>query len=173
MRSPGLVVRSCADWCPEPVTPLDLDTCRHHPLWPASPGKWSTQGSLARSGYPARSSPTWRCAMDGVFPRCAGVDVHQKSIPACRLVPAPTGQEAEGMTALRTFGTMTLEWLALAAWLTEASMTPVALESTGAYWTPVSHRLEGPLTVFFVPAAHVKHVPGRQTAKADARWLAT
>ena len=111
--------------------------------------------------------------MDGVFPRCAGVDVHQKSIPACRLVPAPTGQEAEGMTALRTFGTMTLEWLALAAWLTEASMTPVALESTGAYWTPVSHRLEGPLTVFFVPAAHVKHVPGRQTAKADARWLAT
>ena len=53
MRSSGLVVRSCSDWCPEPVTQLDLDTCRHHPLSPASPGKPSTQGSLSRSGYPA------------------------------------------------------------------------------------------------------------------------
>src|SRR5262245_7782918 len=53
MRSTGLVVRSCSDWCPEPVTQLDLDTCWHHPLSPASPGKPSTQGSLSRSGYPA------------------------------------------------------------------------------------------------------------------------
>src|SRR5215472_9895968 len=37
MRSTGLVVRSCSDWCPEPVTQLDLDTCWHHPLSPASP----------------------------------------------------------------------------------------------------------------------------------------
>src|SRR6185503_11278714 len=53
MRSTGLVVRSCSDWCPEPVTQLDLDTCRHHPLSPASWGKSRTQGSLFCSGYPA------------------------------------------------------------------------------------------------------------------------
>src|SRR5215471_12746991 len=64
MRSSGLVVRSCSDWCPEPVTQLDLDTCRHHPLSPASPGKPSTQGSLSRSGYPA-SPPTWVEVSDG------------------------------------------------------------------------------------------------------------
>src|SRR5262250_1029639 len=56
MHSTGLVVRSCSDWCPEPVTQLDLDTCWHHPLSPASLGKWSTQGSLSRSGYPADSA---------------------------------------------------------------------------------------------------------------------
>src|SRR5262245_34817151 len=53
MPPKGLGVRSCSDWCPEPVTELDLDTCRHHELSPASWGKWSTQGSLSCSGYPA------------------------------------------------------------------------------------------------------------------------
>src|SRR5262249_60956302 len=37
MPPKGLGVRSCSDWCPEPVTELDLDTCRHHELLPASP----------------------------------------------------------------------------------------------------------------------------------------
>jgi transposase len=110
--------------------------------------------------------------MDVLFPRCAGLDVHKKSITACRIVPDPTGQEAEGIAELRTFGTMTLELLALADWLTEASITHVAMESTGEYWTPVYNLLEGTFTVFLVNAAHVKNVPGRKTDKADARWLA-
>lgn len=110
--------------------------------------------------------------MDVVFPRCAGLDVHKKSITACRLVPDPTGQEAEGIAELREFGTMTLARLALADWLTEASMTHVALESTGEYWTPVYKLREGTFTVFLVNAAPVKNVPGRKTDKADARWLA-
>jgi transposase len=110
--------------------------------------------------------------MDVVFPRCAGLDVHKKSITACRLVPDPAGQEAEGLVELREFGTMTLELLALADWLTEASITHVAMESTGEYWTPVYNLLEGTFTVFLVNAAHVKNVPGRKTDKADARWLA-
>src|SRR5215813_6495436 len=37
MPPKGLGVRSCSDWCPEPVTELDLDTCRHHELSLASP----------------------------------------------------------------------------------------------------------------------------------------
>lgn len=56
MRSKGLVARSCSDWCPEPATELDLDTCRHHELLPASSGKSSTQGSLSSSGCPASPS---------------------------------------------------------------------------------------------------------------------
>jgi transposase len=110
--------------------------------------------------------------MDVVFLRCAGLDVHKKSITACRIVPDPTGQEAEGIAELRTFGTMTLELFALADWLTEANITHVAMESTGEYWTPVYNLLEGTFTVFLVNAAHVKNVPGRKTDKADARWLA-
>ena len=103
--------------------------------------------------------------MDVVFTRCAGLDVHKKSITACRIVPDPTGQEAEGLAELRTFGTMTRELLALADWLAEASITHVAMESTGEYWKPVYNLLEGTLTVFLVNAAHVKLTPcGRPRA---------
>src|SRR5262245_45836250 len=172
MPPKGLGVRSCSDWCPEPVTELDLDTCRHHELSPASWGKWSTQGSLSCSGYPASPLGPWRCKMDVVFTRCAGLDVHKKSITACRMIPDPTGREAEGIMELRTFGTMTRDLLSLADWLTEASITHVAIESTGEYWKPVYNLLEDTFTVFCVNAAHVKNVPGRKTDKADARWLA-
>jgi transposase len=110
--------------------------------------------------------------MDVVFTRCAGLDVHKKSITACRMIPDPTGHEAEGIMELRTFGTMTRDLLVLADWLTEASITHVAMESTGEYWKPVYNLLEDTFTVFLVNAAHVKNVPGRKTDKADARWLA-
>jgi len=74
--------------------------------------------------------------MDVVFTRCAGLDVHKKSITACRMIPDPTGHEAEGIMELRTFGTMTRDLLVLADWLTEASITHVAMESTGEYTLP-------------------------------------
>jgi len=110
--------------------------------------------------------------MDVVFTHCAGLDVHKKSITACRIVPDPTGLDAEGVAELQTFGTMTIELLALVDWLAAAGITHVAMESTGEYWQPVSNLLEGSVTVLLVNAAHVKNVPGRKTDKADARWLA-
>jgi transposase len=110
--------------------------------------------------------------MDVVFTHCAGLDVHKKSITACRSVPDPTGQDREGVADLERFGTMTRELLALVDWLTEAGITHVAMESTGEYWKPVYNLLEGSFTVLLVNAAHVKNVPGRKTDKADARWLA-
>jgi transposase len=110
--------------------------------------------------------------MDVVFTHGAGLDVHKKRITACRVHPDPTGQEAEGIAELRTFGTMTRDLLALADWLTEASLPHVAMESTGESWQPVCNLLEGTWTVFLVKAVHVKNGPGRKTDKADARWLA-
>ena len=74
--------------------------------------------------------------MDVVFTHCAGLDVHKKSITACRMVPDPTGQDAEGVAELRTFGTMTIELLALVDWLAAAGITHVAMESTGEYMPP-------------------------------------
>jgi Transposase len=67
---------------------------------------------------------------------------------------------------------MTIDWLALSAWLAAAGVTHVARESTGEYWKPVLNIWEGSFTVFPVNAAHVKPVPGRKTDRADARWLA-
>ena len=75
--------------------------------------------------------------MDVVFTHCAGLDVHKKRVTACRLLSDPTGQQAEGLADLQTFGTMTRELLALADWLAEAGSTHRAMESTGEYWKPV------------------------------------
>ena len=110
--------------------------------------------------------------MDVIFTHCAGLDVHKKTVMACRITPDSTGQQAEGLVELKEFGTMTVDLLALSDWLLEAGITHVAMESTGEYWTPVYNLLEGTCTVCLVNAAHVKHVPGRKTDRADARWLA-
>jgi transposase len=67
---------------------------------------------------------------------------------------------------------MTRDLLALADWLTAASITHVAMESTDEYWKPVYNLLEDTCTVFLVNATHVKNVPRRKTDKADACWLA-
>jgi transposase len=110
--------------------------------------------------------------MEVIFTRCAGLDVHKKTVMACRITPDPTGQQADGVIELKEFGTMTVDRLALSDWLTEAGITHVAMESTGEYWKPVFNLLEGSVQVVLVNAAHVKQVPGRKTDKADARWLA-
>ena len=110
--------------------------------------------------------------MDVVFTHCAGLDVHKKTVMACRVTPDPTGQQADGLMEVKEFGTLTRDLLALSDWLSEAGVTHVAMESTGEYWKPVYNLLEGDMTVFLVNAAHVKNVPGRKTDRADARWLA-
>ena len=107
--------------------------------------------------------------MQVVYERCAGLDVHQASIKACRVEPTPGGTWQQ---ELRTFGTMTGDLLALADWLRAGGVTHVAMESTGVYWKPVFNILEGEFEVLLVNAQHLKHVPGRKTDVKDAEWIA-
>jgi len=72
--------------------------------------------------------------MDVIYPRCAGLDVHKKTIMACVLVPGPKGKPQK---AIRAFGTMTDDLRALGDWLATAEVTHVAMESTGVFWQPV------------------------------------
>lgn len=103
--------------------------------------------------------------MEVVYGRCCGLDVHKRSITACALTPE--GKE------IASFGTMTLELLALADWLTERGITHVAMESAGVYWKPVYNLLEGyELSLLLVNARHMKAVPGRKTDVKDAEWIA-
>jgi transposase len=102
--------------------------------------------------------------MQVMYERCAGLDVHKKTVVACVLTPE--GQE------IRTFGTMTAALLTLADWLLACGCTHVAIESTGDYWKPVFNILEGTCEVVLVNAQHVKAVPGRKTDVKDAAWLA-
>ena len=60
--------------------------------------------------------------MDPIHERCGGLDVHLKSVVACRLTQGPEGQVEK---AVRTFGTMTADLEELAAWLAEGGCTHV------------------------------------------------
>src|SRR3989304_1810047 len=102
--------------------------------------------------------------MQVVHERCAGLDVHKKTVVAS--VITPEGQET------RTFGTMTKDLLEMADWFSERQVTHVAMESTGVYWKPVYNLLEEGFTVLVVNAHHIKAVPGRKTDVKDAEWIA-
>ena len=64
-----------------------------------------------------------------VYERCAGCDVHKKTVVVHVAVP--------GRSEARTFGTTTGELLTLLDWLAAAQVTHVAMESTGVYWKPL------------------------------------
>ena len=108
-------------------------------------------------------------AMEILYPRCGGLDVHKRTVVACLLVPRPDGQVAK---EIRTFGTMTGDLLALSDWLAAAGCTHVAMEATGAFWKPIYNLLEDRFAVLVVNAAHIKAVPGRKTDVRDAEWIA-
>ena len=103
--------------------------------------------------------------MEVIIPRCAGLDVHKRTIVACVRRLEPDGQINQ---EVRTFGTMTAELLTLADWLAACGVTQVAMESTGVYWKPVYNLLEARFTILVVNAQHIKQVPGRKTDVKDS-----
>jgi transposase len=107
--------------------------------------------------------------MRAVYERCAGLDIHKKTVVACRIVP---NQQGGWEKDIRTFGTMTAELLALSDWLQASGVTHVAMESTGIYWRPIFNILEGDFVLLLVNAQHIKFVPGRKTDVKDAQWIA-
>lgn len=107
--------------------------------------------------------------MDTIHTRCAGLDVHKKTVVACVRRLEPDGSIRR---EVRTYRTVTAELIALADWLDAEGATHVAMESTGVYWKPVFHLLEGRFEVLLVNAHHIKNVPGRKTDVKDAEWIA-
>ena len=107
--------------------------------------------------------------MDVIYAHCAGLDVHKKTVVVCCMTPGPKGDK---LIEHRTFGTMTVELLALSDWLSSKQITHVTLESTGEYWKPIYNLLEGLFEILLVNAQHIKQVPGRKTDVKDAEWLA-
>jgi len=115
--------------------------------------------------------------MEVIVERCAGLDVHKKTVTACVRTPDGHGGRAE---VVRTFSAFLDGLLALRGWLLGHG---VAMEATGSYWLPVWRVLEepvdpgdpdaaAPFALLLCNARHVKHVPGRKTDVADAAWLA-
>ena len=107
--------------------------------------------------------------MDILYPRCAAIDVHKRSVVA---TAGWSDEQGRRHKQTRTFGTMTADLERLRRWLVEHGVTHVAMESTGVYWKPVFNVLEdGGLAVVLANAAHVKAVPGRKTDVRDSEWL--
>jgi transposase len=101
--------------------------------------------------------------------RCAGLDVHKKTVVACVWISPPEGG-MEKHTA--TFGPMTPDLLALSDWLKGHQVSHAAMESTGVYWRPRYQLLEGQFTLLVANAQHIQRMPGRKTDVTDAEWRA-
>lgn len=89
--------------------------------------------------------------MEVIHPKCAGLDVHQKTVVACARIASKRKVAQE----VKTFGTTTGELLALSDWLSSHGCTHVAMESTGVYWKPVWHVLEGSFELILANAMHI------------------
>jgi transposase len=107
--------------------------------------------------------------MDTLYAHCAGLDVHKDTVVVWVRHQDPGGRVRQ---EVRTFGTVTRDLLALSDWLAAEGVSHAAMESTGVYWRPVHHLLEGRCQLLLVNAQHMKNVPGRKTDVKDCAWIA-
>ena len=98
--------------------------------------------------------------MNVVYEKCAGLDVHKKTVVGCASILDLSGHRHKER---QTFNTMTPDLLRLRQWLKDLGVTHVAMESTANYWKPIFNVLEGHVEVLVVNAQHLKAVPGRKT----------
>jgi transposase len=105
-----------------------------------------------------------------IYRRCAGLDVHEKSVFVCARILR--GKQLEIVEA--TFPTFTEDLEALRDWLIRHRIQRVAMESTGVYWRPVWNVLEqgGRLDLILLNPQHVKALPGHKTDRVDAARIA-
>ena len=106
--------------------------------------------------------------MQVLYSRCAGLDVHKKTVSACISIR----EDGAVQQHVRTFATFTSDLLAMADWLKQHGVVQLAMEATGVYWRPVWAVLEGQFEQMLVNPQHIKAVPGRKTDTRDCAWIA-
>lgn len=110
--------------------------------------------------------------MEMLFTVTAGVDVHKDTAVVTVRRLAERGRERQ---ETRTFETFHDSLGALSAWMVEAGVQALTVESTGVYWKPLVRVLKEKapsVTVWVVNPHHVQKVPGRKTDVSDSQWLA-
>jgi transposase len=109
--------------------------------------------------------------MDLVYKRCAGLDVHKRTINVC--IRIGRGKKLQVLT--RVFGTFTDDLEQLREFLRQNKVHRVVLESTGVYWIPVRNVLERgdwKFDLVLVNPQHVRALQGKKTDALDCRRLA-
>jgi transposase len=107
--------------------------------------------------------------MEVVYRRCCGIDVHKDAVTVCVLVMGEAGRREARKKEFRTYW-KDLQRLKL--WLYASKVEAVAMESTGVYWKPVWHALEGHFPLLLANPFHMKNIPGRKTDQNDSEWIA-
>src|SRR5258708_2132898 len=108
--------------------------------------------------------------LQDIYEYCAGIDVHKGGVTVCGSWGIG-GQVGGGGVEE---GTRSGELRELGEWLREKGVTDGVMESTGVYWRPVWHILEGAgFQLLLANAKQVRNVPGRKTDQSDSIWLAT
>jgi len=102
---------------------------------------------IATTGEPANSHAMEETSMQVTHVRCAGIDVHKKTVVVCCLSVDLTGNPRR---EIRTYPTTTSDLLRLCDWMASLEITHVAMESTGEYWKPVYNLLESSFEVMVV-----------------------
>lgn len=89
------------------------------------------------SAYPLCSFSFWRFLMETLYSRCAGLDIHKKSVVACLILTDEHGHRHKHRF---TFSTMLADLCRLRDLLVSQQITHVAIESTGVFWKPIYNR---------------------------------
>src|SRR5665811_1673829 len=108
-------------------------------------------------------------AMEQIYERVAGCDVHRDQVTVCVRTPGHRGGVHKDKAR---FKTTTAGLIVMADWCGERAVELVAMVATGVYLNPVYYALEDRFRVWLCNAYHVKNVPGRKTDMSDADWLA-
>jgi transposase len=109
--------------------------------------------------------------MKVVYARCAGMDVHKKTLSVC--IRLGKGNKLQILTAL--FGTFTEDLERLRDFLRQHKVHRLIMESTGVYWMPVWNVLERgdwKFDLVLVNPQHVRALPGQKTDRKDCKRLA-
>lgn len=102
--------------------------------------------------------------------KCAGLDVHKKSVVAAVCTSDPITLEASYQ--VKVFSTANSDIVALRDWLLAQDCHDVCMESTGKYWIPIFNILESHMHVVLTHPKYVKAIKGKKTDKRDAKWIA-
>src|SRR5450631_3267598 len=99
--------------------------CHENLLWDgARRGEALFRLSHLRTSFQyGRSTSSRRGEMEILYPQCAGLDVHKKTVRVCVLIQQEHGKPHK---EFRTYGTTTQDLLQLQDWLLEQRCTHVA-----------------------------------------------
>lgn len=106
-----------------------------------------------------------------IRPKCAGLDVHKKSVVAAVCTSDPVTLTASYKT--KVFNTTNSDIAALRDWLLAQDCRDVCMESTGKYWIPIFNILEPHMHVILTHPKYVKAIKGKKTTSVMRNGLLT